>query len=319
MCTLIAFLYFSQKKVDLAIIEVGLGGRLDSTNVIMPLISVITEISLDHTEILGPDLKSIAREKAGIIKPGVPVVCGARAEKAREVIEAVAKERGASLFHPLPGKSESWNWGPFKDLKLGLSGRHQFHNAAIALKTIEVLKKNVGAHDRAPVKVDENSIREGLANVRWPGRMEWVSRDPPILLDGAHNPAGARALVESLKDFPLQGEGGHNYPKKWKVLFSAARDKNVGEMLRILQELASDITICRMENDRSINPSSFTLSLGRGQGEGSVHSGGNAFETYQKMTEELKPNEGLLVTGSLYFIGEIKRGILSTLAHPTTE
>src|SRR5262245_34394896 len=129
-CVLIAFLHFVRNGVDLAVLETGLGGRLDATNVVIPLISIITEISLDHTEILGADLSNIAREKAGIIKRGVPVVSGATAEEAKHVIERTASERGAPLFWADPSPS-------LKDVKIALPGAHQRGNAAIVLKALE--------------------------------------------------------------------------------------------------------------------------------------------------------------------------------------
>jgi dihydrofolate synthase / folylpolyglutamate synthase len=274
LCTLIAFLYFAESQVDLAILETGLGGRLDATNVVIPLISVITEISLDHTEILGPDLSSIAREKAGIVKCGVPVVCGATAEEARRVIEKTASERGAPLF---------WadQFPSLKDLKIALHGSHQTHNAAIALKTLEVLERSAGAIHKSPLRIPESAIREGLARVRWPGRVEWVRREPPVLLDGAHNPAGIRALVDYLKGPEAKG-------LKWTALFSAAKDKAVDEMLRILGEGTDEIIVCRMGNSRSISAER------------------SAVDVFSEKIRDLKSGEGLVVTGSLYLVGEIK-------------
>jgi dihydrofolate synthase/folylpolyglutamate synthase len=308
LCTLTAFLHFAKKKVDLAVIEVGLGGRLDATNVITPLVSVITEISLDHTEILGPDLESIAKEKAGIIKEGVPVVCGATDEKIKLVIQEIAEEKKAPVVFSLPpgggglgrGGTLIFNCGSFKDLQASLPGNHQIHNATIALMTLNILGK----------KIEEAAIRQGLKDVRWPGRLEWLSQNPPILLDGAHNPAGIRVVVEYLKRQEI---------KKWKVLFSAARDKAVGEMLQELQSIASEIIICRMESSRSVDPKNVGANLvfaqppekGDYKNRPYIRIGGTALETFQSMVKDLKPGEGLLVTGSLYLIGEIKKELMT--------
>ncbi len=315
-CTLIAFTYFAQKKVDLAILEVGLGGRLDATNVVTPLVSVITEISLDHTQILGNTMEAIAKEKAGIIKPHIPVVCGATDLSAKKVIEDVGALLAAPL-HFVDSDQGAASSAPTFPYELGLEGEYQKQNAKIVLKTLQALHEKVGATGRSPLQVDEQAIRDGLKKVRWPGRMEWLSHNPPILLDGAHNPAGIQALVSSLQILsnpslilPLSSRGGREgfgYSKKWKILFSAAQDKNVEEMLKILKPIASEIVICRMESSRSVDP----LSLLRKQEPSGVSvSNHDSFTTFQILSQNLKPDEGLLVTGSLYLVGEIKRNWL---------
>jgi len=320
LCTLIAFLYFAENKVDFAIFEVGLGGRLDATNVITPLLSVITEIGLDHTEILGPDISSIAREKAGIIKERIPIVCGASHPEARRVIEEVAKKKGSELSlievrsngwrrdrpHSPASRPEAFRLDATRLMKfVKLPGLHQIHNAQIVLKVIEVLNGIVGALR----PLHEEVIKKGFANVCWPGRMEWISKNPPILLDGAHNVEGVRALVGYLKlhphpqPSPLEGEGVQRMGEGviyWKVLFSAASDKNVGEMLKLLQEIASEIILCKMKHSRSVDPKNFS----------SYKSAHNSWEAFHQIKNSLRENEGLLVTGSLYLVGEIKRELL---------
>src|SRR4030095_221655 len=256
LCTLISFLYFAEKKVDVAVLETGLGGQLDATNVVKPWVSVITEISLDHTEILGTDLAAIASEKAGIVKPKVPVVCGATAEEAVSVIRRVAKEKEAPFF----------SLSSLPDLTLGLSGAHQRHNAAIAWATVQVLRQDAGLHRLSPLTrpISDSAVRRGLEKVHWPGRLEWVSLKPPILLDGAHNPEGIRALVDYLKQLPplltKEGVGGRAFSRAleldlsptlpfvrggrthWKILFSASKDKDVEGMLNILKDVSDEIT-----------------------------------------------------------------------------
>src|SRR4030095_1939155 len=289
LCTLIAFLHFAHEKVDLAILETGLGGRLDATSVVQPLLSIITEISLDHTEILGKDLASIAREKAGIIKPKTPVLCGAALNDASSVIREVAKENGAPFIVP----------SPLPPFSLGLPGAHQHRNASLAYTAVQILRGEIPGLSPASAKpfdkVSEGAVEQGLVKVRWPGRLEWVSESPPVLLDGAHNPEGIRALVVYLRE----QEG-----IRWKVLFSAARDKDVETMLDFLKGTAQEIILCRMENERSIDPG--------GKKAGGIfpkisRASEGAAVTYKKVLQGLQPGEGLVVTGSLYLVGEIKR------------
>lgn len=279
LCTLIAFLYFEEQKVDLAILETGLGGRLDATNVVTPIISIITEIGLDHTTILGSDIASIAREKAGIIKEGVPVVCGTQNPDARKMIEKVARKKNAPFYLV----EDEWKGA------LALEGSHQIRNSGIVLKAIQVLN----------LQIQKSSIQKGFAHVRWPGRMEWISKDPPILLDGAHNLDGMRALVESLKVLESL--------KKWRILFSAASDKQINEMLSCLQEIASEIVICKMKNSRSMDPENFPL----------FKSSSDPLQAFHQMKESLGENTGILITGSLYFIGEMKSHLPEL--NPTTQ
>jgi len=289
LCTLIAFLYFAKHQVDLAVIEVGLGGRLDSTNVITPLISVITEIGLDHTEVLGNSIAEIAREKAGIIKPGVPVVCGATKLVAVQVIQELAGKNKSEFF--LVGAIHE---SPLQ-YSLKLLGPHQKQNAAIVLQTLKVLREKGW-------KVSEHSIRKGFQNLRWPGRLEIVSEDPLIILDGAHNKDGMEALVKALtspQPSPYQRRGG----VFWKILFSAASDKNVGEMLKTLSQISSEITLCEMESSRSINP----VLIQKQYPELPLENGGKGKEAFLNAKKNLQESEGLLVTGSLYWVGEVKQ------------
>ncbi len=303
LCTLLAFLYFAEEKVDIAIIEVGLGGRLDSTNIITPLVSVITEIGLDHTEFLGSDIASIAKEKAGIIKEGIPIVCGATKPEAIEVIQKIANAKDASLYFPSPPEGEE-NARAFSgegQIKLSLTGLHQQQNAAIALKVIELLchpdedqdphgyKLKNPWRSRIKCGMTAEIIQRGLQKVRWPGRLEIIQKNPLILLDGAHNLDGIKAVVETLCHPELVSGSSQIY--SWKILFSAASDKNVEAMLKELSKLSSEIYLCKMENSRSIDADY------------------KAKELYLKLSADLKENEALLVIGSLYLVGEIKTEI----------
>ncbi|HWC89368.1 MAG TPA: Mur ligase family protein, partial [Pirellulales bacterium] len=216
LTTALALLHFAEQRVDAAVLEVGMGGRLDSTNVCLPLISVITSISFDHTKQLGNTLAAIAGEKAGIIKPGVPVVSGVVPDEPRQVIAAVSQAFGSRLvqlgrdfdfFYRPPldcdrcdqsarfdyrytsgPSSRQWN-----DIELNLLGRHQAANAAVALATLEQLSER-------GFRIPESAVRGGLKNVRWPARVEVVGRRPTIVIDAAHNLASAIALIETIDE-----------------------------------------------------------------------------------------------------------------------
>ena len=199
LVTAMALIYFARKKVDLAIIEVGLGGRLDATNIIRPRVTAITTLSLEHQEYLGNTLRQIAWEKGGIIKPGIPLVSGVTQPAAREVISRLCREKGAPLF--LAGRDFQtrkiaggrFNYTGFGKVYQGLRnkllGPHQIRNAGLALSLVNLW----------PVEgknLSEDSIREGLLRVNWPGRMEVWTERPRIVLDGAHNPAAMKVLAE---------------------------------------------------------------------------------------------------------------------------
>jgi dihydrofolate synthase / folylpolyglutamate synthase len=201
--TALAFWYFRKMGVDVAVVEVGLGGRLDATNILRPKLSVITHIDLDHTKILGSTLEKIAVEKAGIIKPGVPLVTGERRPGLYEMFREVCKERHTTISRPAqPSKRYSFGNGLMRfavsrapegsDLSSSLIGAHQIENAAIAVKCAEVLYGQ-------GIKISERAVKKGLKSIRWPARFQLVSTGPEILLDVAHNPDGARALVSTFK------------------------------------------------------------------------------------------------------------------------
>jgi len=241
IATAAGFLHFVRRRVEVAVVEVGLGGRFDSTNVCTPLLSIITSISFDHTQQLGDTLALIAMEKAGIIKPGRPVVSGARVPEARLEIENISRARQAPLqqldvdfqYEHQPACIEDgrqrlprvtittarrrWPW-----MELGLIGEHQAANAALAVAAVEHLRA-------AGLTIPERSVAEGLAGVRWPARLEVVARHPLVLIDCAHNHASMEALVETLRcSFPLHPGG------KRLLIFASSRDKDVPAMLRIL-------------------------------------------------------------------------------------
>ena len=230
--TAAAFELFRQAAVDVAVLEVGLGGRLDATNVVRPMATAITSIDFDHERFLGYTLREIATEKGGIIKPGVPVVIGALHPEARAAIDEVAARVGAPVL-----EAREADVG---DLTVGLRGAHQRTNAAVAVRLLQVV-------DSCGLPVPRPAVASGLANPQWPGRLE-VRQLPgrrELLLDAAHNPAGAAALASYLKS-----EGAAPRP----LVFAAMRDKDAGAMLRALLPAVGLAVFTRASNPRSADP-----------------------------------------------------------------
>ena len=256
--TALAFLYFARRAVDIAVIEVGLGGRLDATNVIIPLVSVITSLSYEHTAWLGDTLAQIAFEKAGIIKPDTPVVSAPQAEEALAVIERVCAERGAPLTvigrdwqyrpGPLRADGQAFDVRPpiggilparWTRFKLPLLGRHQILNGACAVAALAHLPS-----DRFPLTAAD--LVRGLATVEWPGRAEVLSRRPLVLVDGAHNGDSARCLAQTLSDwFPGQ---------RWSIVVGTLTDKDHAAILRALASVAAHLIVTRSRSPRATDP-----------------------------------------------------------------
>ena len=231
--TAAAFEVFRRAGVDVAVIEVGLGGRLDATNVISPSATAITSIAFDHQLYLGSTLQSIAFEKAGIIKPGVPLVVGELQPEAAAAIEQIARERAAPIVRAVATDVEEFT--------VGLAGAHQRMNAAVARALLETL-------DARGIRAPRDAIAAGLANPQWPGRLDRrrLSDGRELLLDAAHNPAGAAALASYLKDLP-----GPAAP----LVFAAMRDKDIRGMLTALTPVIGQLIVTRASNARSEDPS----------------------------------------------------------------
>lgn len=207
VATALAFYYFAQENIDIAVLEVGLGGRLDATNVVTPLVSCITNVELEHVGVLGETLTDIAYEKAGIIKQGVPVVTASTQQEALDVIKMVCKQKNSLLYYVNEDKDSTSDIrfkieGPNKftisglrnvypNIQTKLLGYHQMINASTAIGIVELIES---------VNISIDSIKKGLSEARWQGRMELISKDPLIILDGAHNPAGAIALRRTLQE-----------------------------------------------------------------------------------------------------------------------
>ena len=278
--TVMALKFFAEQKCDLVILETGLGGRLDATNIVTPLASVITNIAFDHEQWLGDTLGKIAAEKAGIIKPGVPTVTSETQTETLAVIEKVANGQKSPLTKA--GKSPTLNL----QLATPLIGEHQKLNAALALATVEILQKQI--------PVTEEKIREGLQNVNWPGRLQLIEKPngQKILLDGAHNVAGAETLRIALeKNFT----GG-----KPVLIFGALADKNWPSICRLLAPLAAKIFTVPVASERTADPRSLAEAF---------HFTGSAAETtaFENLADALEAGKDapfVVVSGSLYLVGE---------------
>jgi dihydrofolate synthase/folylpolyglutamate synthase len=268
IATALGFLHFLTQRVDLAIMETGLGGRLDATNLITPLVSVLTSIDLDHQKILGDSRAKIAREKAGIIKPGVPVVSISQTADVREVIDEVA----ASLNSPVTYTTE-----PITDLQIGLAGAHQRLNAAVARDALAVA--NLG--------VSSGALKTGLKSVFWPGRFQTLG--DRLTIDGAHNLAASQQLVETWRECHPDASP--------TIVFGGLRDKDLDKMLAALAPIASRFFLVPVKNTRGENPASIQLPSGI---SGVVFPGAQeAVEAANKLAEPI------LVTGSLFLVGEV--------------
>jgi len=295
--TVLAFIYFARQQVDLAVIEVGLGGRLDATNLITPIVSLITTISKDHEAYLGADLLSIAREKGGIIKPGVPVVSGALSSEVRELLKKTAEDSGSpAYFLGLDFSFSLKDQGlfdytgikeNFSNLSLALRGRHQRVNAAVALGALELAAQSFA--------VSELVLREGLRTVSWPGRFEIVGESPTVVLDGAHNGEGIKALVEALNEF----RGG----KKVKLLFASMADKDWRLMLDMLVPVVHEFVLTRVNIERSADPQELANYLG---GKVPYRITQDSSAALDALLNGASANDILVVAGSLYLLGEIR-------------
>ena len=238
--TAVAFELFRRAQVEIAVLEVGLGGRLDATNVVTPLVTAITSIAFDHQLYLGNTLAEIAREKAGIIKPGVPLVIGPLEPDAAAAIEAIASQRGADVVRTAAADVDGF--------AVGLAGAHQRANAAVALKVLTVI-------DARGIAMPPQAIAAGLAQPQWPGRLESVrlADGRELLLDAAHNPAGAAALASYLQSA---------FASRPPLVFAAMRDKAVAEMFTALLPAVGSLVVTRASNARSAEPPALA-ALGR--------------------------------------------------------
>jgi len=300
MVTAMAFQYFLEESVDWAVVEVGMGGRLDATNVIRPEVSVITNVSYDHQEYLGNSLAAIAREKAGIVKAGVPLITAARQPVVKGILKATCFSHGAPLFclgsqfrvRRNPDGSFQYHGIKLKwrSLKLNLKGAHQFQNAALALAALEVMA------EACAVPLDGEVIRESLLQVRWPCRLEVLQENPLVILDGAHNPHGAESLRDALKT-------SFEYDKLHLVLGIMA-DKDTRGILRRLLPLAETAIFTQPRYARAEKPETLRrLARPYVQKLYVIPDPAAAIAEAKAMAS---PKDAICIAGSLYFAGEVK-------------
>lgn len=297
--TAMALYHFAAEDVDWAIFEAGMGGRLDATNVVRPEVSIISTISLDHQQYLGNTLAKIAAEKGGIIKQGVPVVTAVKNKNPLAVIQRIALARNAPL-HRLGGdirirRDSEGGFSYFgihqkwKKLKSGLCGEHQISNAATALGALEVLM-------RQGVKISDESVYQGLAEARWPGRLEIVSEKPLVILDGAHNRAGVKALKQYLKN-NLNG-------RRLTVVVGIMADKSWRPMLRSLSSIAHRLIITRPRDDRGMDPDTLAAFISPYFKEFDVIP--RVDQAVAVAIRRAAHKDAVCVAGSLYAVGEAK-------------
>lgn len=328
--TVMGFLYFKRKNVDWAVIETGMGGRLDATNVLIPEVSVITSISYDHKDFLGETISAIAEEKAGIIKNGIPVVTSEQEPAVMDVIKKKADEKGSGLFiygkdFSVTTKKEDINGSLFdyrgdmelEGLEIFLAGRHQILNAALAVKTSEVLiKKSALLAARLTAEV----IKSGIKNTEWHGRLEFISDNPPILIDGAHNPSASSVLADSLRNNFLD-----TY-RRIILIMGIMADKDIKGIMAPLLPLASEIIFTSPSYERAASPERLA-ECASSLGFTNIHIARTVEDAIGMATERsalsvqrsaTKKPELIVITGSFYTIGEAKevlgaKGILSRL------
>lgn len=304
LLTVMGFDYFSEEAVDVALIEVGLGGLLDSTNVISPILTGITTIGMDHTDILGETIEEIAFQKAGIIKPHVPLVTGNIEEKALAVIEERAQAFNTSMTrlhqeyevtyqHPAAQWGEIFDFsnheGRIKDLKTPLLGAHQVENAGLAIALFFAYCQ------QQQITVQHKWIRDGLAKTTWPARMERISQQPLIVLDGAHNDHAMTRLVDNLKK---EFKGRNIF-----ILFSALETKDISNMLeQLIKVPKSKVLITTFDNPRAIR----LEKKYEAQSPGKLSVASLWQIGFSELLEQATDDDVILITGSLYFVSEVR-------------
>jgi dihydrofolate synthase/folylpolyglutamate synthase len=322
LTTALAFLYFARVQVDVAVLEVGLGGRLDATNVVTPRVAVITSLSLDHQQLLGHSLVAIAAEKGGILKPGVPVVTAPQAPEALAVLERIAQERGAPLTqigrdwffrplaHSLGGQTfEIWSareqqqlsalraqghtaeWQPER-VEIPLLGQHQVENAAVAYAALQALREQ-------GLPLAAGAIHRGLRDVQWPGRFEVLHRAPALVLDGAHNADSAHKLAATVREY-FAG-------RPVTLIFGASSDKDVAGMLRAL--LAPDVGVRRVLLTQAVHPRAQEPDAMRPLVAGhalAVETAPTVAQALDAALSTADPDDVILATGSLFVVAEAR-------------
>ena len=271
--TAMAFLYFFEKKVDFVVLEVGLGGILDATNVVMPMVSIITNIGLEHTDFLGNTIKKIAYEKAGIIKKNIPTVTAAEGI-ALATIKKISNERNSKLYTV---NKKNTNY------RIGLKGEFQKLNAAMAIKAIEIFKNNY------VVKIKKSNVKKGLLNAKWPGRLQFLEKN--ILVDCAHNPYGFKVLAKELGNF--------NY-KKLILIVGFSNDKDIKSISKIIKNKADKTIITKSSNERALEPEIIKKYFNKSP---TIIKNSKRALNYAKKIA--KKEDLILIAGSIFLVGEL--------------
>jgi dihydrofolate synthase/folylpolyglutamate synthase len=320
--TAMALVHFVERQVDAVVLEVGLGGRLDSTNVCLPAVSVITSISFDHMKQLGNTLAAIAREKAGIIKPGVPVISGVTQPEPHAVIAEVARQHGCRLIqmdedfkyryarlaetgaidfvYSVPGQEIE-----LSQLPLSMRGPHQAANAAVALATVAELRHQGWC-------ISTEAMRVGLSQATLAGRVEVIAGNPTVVLDTAHNPASARALVESLAEMPS--------PSRRTIVLSVSSDKDVRAIVvELVPHFDRFIITQYQDNPRAVDAATLArfVHAALGNAPGQVRISPTPHEAWQHVCQTAIPHEQVCITGSFYLTAEMRRLVLKSAATAT--
>jgi dihydrofolate synthase/folylpolyglutamate synthase len=316
IATALAFLYFREAKAHHAVIEVGLGGRLDATNVVLPLVSVITSISYDHMQVLGDTLAAIAGEKAGIIKPGVPVVTSARAPEALDVIRRIAAERGAPLVLVGGEESDECTYryrlesfdsqhsiftilsprGEYRGLELGLLGAHQMENATAAVAAIHCLEKG------SSLTIPEDAVRRGLRTARWPARMQVIGHVPWLVVDSAHNADSFAKLFAALRR--------HFTYRRLILVLGLMSDKDIAGIVREIVAAGIDETIATgWQNPRAAPPSLAAQLLAPAP----VHTRPSVAAAMEDAIDNAAAGDLICVAGSVAFAGTVLRWCAANL------
>lgn len=301
LVTALSFLYFAHRKCDIVVLEVGMGGRLDSTNVVTSTeVAIITTIGLDHTEMLGDTVEKIAKEKAGIIKPGCAVVVSAQPQSVLDVVAKAAGDAAAPMTVADPAAlrylqgdvtGQLFDYGALKALRLPLVGAHQRINAATALAALETLRAKGW-------NITEDSIRKGLAETVWPGRFELLSSDPVFIADGGHNPQCAAAVAATLRE--LYGE------KKIIFLMGLLADKDFAGVAGQVAPLAKCFYTVRPDTPRALTAAELRDKLRTAYPDIPAESCGSVAEGIAAVRAAAGANDVICAFGSLYMLGEIR-------------
>jgi dihydrofolate synthase/folylpolyglutamate synthase len=289
--TTLAFMFFARSQIDVAVLEVGLGGRFDATNVVTPLVSVITSLSMDHMNLLGNTIEQIAFEKAGIIKRQVPVVSAPQVPEALDVIRRVARMRGAKLIVPHPPTPSPKIKQPISGEGVAqpgvrLLGAHQRINASVALAALQVTNER-------GLPISDEAVQHGLATVKWPGRLEVLSRDPLVVVDGAHNGDSAQKLAAALREvFHLD---------RWTLIIGISADKDIAAILDGLLPIAGRVIVTQASNSRAAKAETIGAQITDRGGEPT-----QAASVAEAIDIALQDRSPSIITGSLFTVADAR-------------